>query len=456
MWYLMRGSHYKPVPGRDNIKQRFLKYSHNRVMKSRIIREVLTVVAITAFILQLTPFISSCTRKPSFGDLTICGEIDAVTFAPLDARDSFDIGVKEIFASIKVSQSRAEDIWRFIWKNKDTGEVIADSTGSYSSENSGYIEGYLSNYVVPGQEGGIIGKPGNYRVDFYHNGQLISSTDFVIESPELEITGAVLSSEIDEAGQPTAVTESFYPDDIIYTFVKLNCKIKGETISVKWYRGEDELLGQKEFTTSEDYYLPDYIVFKIANDEPWPVDSYRIEVFCNGLMDSEYHYEIVKREVPDATFSQGNVYQNEEYKFSIRYPDGWNSEEEESEKGLEINFMPDSDNINVTIHMQVLKKGYFPSEGDYSSFADNILSNVVDSSEAAEVQKTESTGEINDVTYKQINYHCLAKDKDGWDVDLIFINKNGMFYLFIRVSDLYYQIFANDVCKIMLDSLSFD
>ena len=425
-------------------------------MKNHIVIKVLTVATITAFILQLTPFISSCTRKPSFGDLTICSEIDTVTFAPLDMKNSFNIGAQKIFAAIGVSRAKADDIWRFTWKNEDTEEVIADSTGSYSGENSGYVEGYLSNYIAPGQEGGIIGEPGNYRVDFYHNGQLVNSADFVIESPEPEITGVVLSSEVDEARQPTAVTESFYPDDIIYTFVKLNCKIKGETISVKWYRGEDKLLGQKEFTVDKNYYLPDYIIFKIANDELWPIDSYRIEVFLNGSMDSEYHYEVAEREVPDATFSQGNVCQNEKYKFSINYPDDWNSEEEESEKGLEIDFAPDSDNINVTIHMQVLKKGYFPSEGVYSSFADDILSDVVDSSETAEVQKTESTGEVNGVAYKQINYHYPNEEKNGYDIDLIFVNKNNMFYLLIKVSDLYYQVFADNVCKNMLNSLTFD
>ena len=425
-------------------------------MKNQIIIKILAAIIITAFILLFVPTVSSCTHKLNFGDLTICGEIDMVTFAPLEIRNSFDVGVEKIFTTIRVSGTKAEDIWEFTWINVNTGEIIADSTGRYLEEGSGYIEGYLSNYIVPAQEGSIIGEPGNYRVDFYHNSQLISSAGFIIESPELEITGVVLSSEIDEDSQPVAATESFYPDDIIYTLLRLNCQIEGETVGVKWYRGEDELLGQKEFTIDKDYYLPDYIIFKITNDELWPVDSYRIEVFRNGLMDSEYRYEVVEGEVPDATFSSGNVYQNKEYKFSICYPDDWNCGDDESNAGLKVDFIPGSDNINVIIRMQVLKEGHFPSEENYSDFSDQLLNDLVASDDTPEVEKSESTGEIGNVTYRQINYHYPGEDKDGWDIDLIFINRSNMLYLFLKVSDIYYKRFADKVYKSMLDSLSFD
>ncbi len=431
-------------------------------MKNQIIIKILAAIIITAFILLFAPIVSSCTHKLSFGDLTICGEIDMVTFAPLEIRNSFDVGVEKIFATISVSGTKAEDIWEFTWINVNTGEIIADSTGRYLEEGSGYIEGYLSNYIVPAQEWGIIGEPGNYRVDFYHNSQLISSAGFIIESPELEITGVVLSSEIDEASQPTAVTESFYPDDIIYTLLRLNCQIEGETVGVKWYRGENELLGQKEFTIDKDYYLPDYIVFEITNDELWPVDSYRVEVFHNGLLDDEYCFKVVEveKEVPDATFSLGNVYQNEEYKFSVCYPDDWKSEEKSEEKkseaGLEVDFIPAYDNINVIIYMRVLKEGHFPSEENYSNFSDQLLNGLVASNDTPDVKKSESTGEVGDVIYRQINYHYPGEDKDGWDVDLIFINRSNMLYLFLKVSDVYYQEFADKVYKKMLGSLSFD
>ncbi|MFZ3386354.1 MAG: hypothetical protein WA120_04185 [Candidatus Hydromicrobium sp.] len=252
--------------------------------------------------------------------------------------------MEKIFATIRVSGTKAEDIWEFTWINVNTGEIIADSTGRYLEEGSGYIEGYLSNYIVPAQEEGIIGEPGNYRV----------------------------------------------------------------------------------------------------------------EVFHNGLLEGEYCFKVVEKEVPDATFSPENIYKNEKYKFSICFPDDWNCGEDESNEGLEVDFIPGYDNINVIIHMRVLKEGYFPSEENYSDFSDQLLNDLVASNDTPEVEKSESTGEIGDVIYRQINYHYPGEDKDGWDVDLIFINRNNMLYLLIKVSDIYYKRFADKVYKNMLDSLSFD
>jgi hypothetical protein len=43
------------------------------------------------------------------------------------------------------------------------------------------------------------------------------------------------------------------------------------------------------------------------------------------------------------------MYQKESYGFSIPYQDGWSYKDNESDEGLEINFIPDSDNVNVVI-----------------------------------------------------------------------------------------------------------
>ena len=403
---------------------------------------------------------SSCTRQQEFGDLIICSEVDPVTFSPLDTKNSFDIGIQKIFAAIEVSGVRASDIWKFIWINEDSEEVIAQSTDRYSSEGSGYIEGYLSNYVTPGTETDIIGEPGNYRVEFYHNGNLMTSADFIIEYPEMELIDVVLSNEVDETGQPVLEMEVFNPDEIIYTCLKFNSQIKGETVGVRWYRGDDELLGEEEITIEMDYYFPDYIIFEITNDELWPVDGYRVEVFHNGLLENEYQYEVTEGEFADATFDKNNAYQNEEYKFSILYPDEWNYEEAVSARGFEINFKPDSDDINARINMQVLKEGYTPSEDGYPDFADRVLRDVLkeiaNSSETAEFQKTESTGETNGVAYRQINYSHPGENNNGPDISIVFISQENTLYLLIKVSDIYYRTFADNVLESMLKSLSFD
>jgi len=425
-------------------------------MKNYMIKRITVFVIIAVFMLFSIIPISSCTRQPEFGDLIICSEIDPVTFSPLDTKNSFDIGIQKIFATIEVSGVRASGIWKFIWINEDSEEVIAQSTDRYSSEGSGYIEGYLSNYVTPSAEAGIIGEPGNYRVEFYHNGSLITSADFVIEYPEMELIDVVLSNEIDEAGQPVSVMESFYPDEIIYTCLKFNGQTKGETVGVRWYRGDDELLGEEEITIEMDYYLPRYVVFEITNDELWPVGDYRIRVFGSSFTDQESHYEITEGEISDATFNSRKMYQDESYGFSLLYPDGWSYEDNESNEGLEINFIPDSDDINVAVRIRVLKEGYIYSEEQYSDFAEELIRDIVDPGEDSEIEKTESTGEVNGVVYTQINYIHPGENNEGLDISIIFINQDNMLYLLIKVSDIYYRTFSDNVIESMLESLSFD
>jgi hypothetical protein len=428
-------------------------------MKNQNAVKTLMIIITASVVMTFAFLIPSCRPELKFDELVVCLEVDADTFAPVGIKDSFDTGVGKIFAVVDASGVKAEDLWKFIWRNRDTEEVIADSTGNYSENESGYMEGYLSNYIVPGEEGGIIGEPGNYSVDFYHNGQLINSADFVIEPPELEIIEVILSNEVDDLGKPENVSDKFYPDDIINASVKLNCKKKDESISVKWYQGENGLLGEEQFIIEDDYYLESYIVFVITNDEPWPIGDYRLEVFYNGSLDGSYAFEIVRREMPDAAYDQNKIYQSEDYKFSINYPDGWSYKEEENDTGIEVDFIPDPDYIDVIISMRVLKKGYFPGKEEYSDLADEMVEDidvVISNDEDIEVQKTEGTGEIGDIIYSKINYSYPGEGEDGWDIDFIFISRTNMLYLFKKISGVYYKEFTDKVCTNMLESLQLE
>jgi hypothetical protein len=428
------------------------------IIKNQITVKILAVIIISGVIMTSAAVFSSCKPGLSFGDLVVCLEVDMDTFAPQEIGSSFGTGVKKIYAVIEVSGVKAEDVWKFTWKNIDTGEVIADSEGSYSEGDSGYVEGYLSNCIVPGEEEGIIGEPGSYRIDFYHNGQLTSSAGFIIEAPEPEIAGVVLSKEVDDKGKPVEVSGSFYPDDIINASVKLSYKKKDDSISVKWYRDEGELLSEEQFTIEDDYYLEDYVVFAISNDEPWPLGDYNLEVFYNSSLDGNYTFKVVRKEIPDAGFDQNEVYESEDYEFHINYPDGWSYEEGDIETGLEVVFVPEPDYIDVRIKMRVLERGYFPGKEEYSDFADSLVKDldveILDDEE--EVLKTESSGEIDDAEYILINYNYPGENGNGWDIDLVFINKNSKLYLFLKISVMFYKEFADKVHGDMLDSLSFD
>ncbi len=424
-------------------------------LKKEIQIKILVLVIVAIFTVAFTLITVSCKPEMDFGDLAVCEEVDAYTFAPLEAGDSFNIEAEKIFAAIEVHGVKAEDNWRFIWSNQDTGEVVADSTGSYSA-GSGYIEGFLSNSIVPGEEGGIIGEPGSYRVNFYHKDQLISSADFVIEVPELKIIEVVLSNEVDDAGKAVTAADRFSPGDVIYASVKLNCELEGETIGIKWYRGQDELLDENQITLYENFYMAGYKTFRISNEGLWPAGSYRAEIFHNGVPDSSYSFKVIKGEIDDATFYENKIYDGKDYKFSINYPDGWKYIEEETGRGLELVFTPVSDDINAKVYMYVLKKGYFPGKGQYSDFADKILTDVADSDENVETKKSETTGEVGGISYKQIDYHYTGEDENNWDASFVFINKNSMLYMVLKISGIYYQGFADKLFETMLQSLLSD
>lgn len=415
------------------------------------------MVAVTA-IAVTAPFINSCRHELIFGELVVCGEVNETTFKPAGIEENFGIDEPEVFAVIEVSGVRGGDGWKFAWINEDTGEVIAESSNKYSDSGSSYVEGYLSNRLTPAEETGVIGEPGSYSVNFYHNDSLISSACFTIEQPMAEITEVLLSSEINGDSKPADSAKVFYPEDAIYTLVELDFQIEGETVGVKWYKDEDELLGEEEVDIKEDYYLPGFIVFEMVDDEPWPVGDYHADVYHNGIMVEECDFEILKSEIPDAAFNENNIYEKEDYKFSIVYPDGWVYEEMESSRGLDINFAPsfEDTDIPVEIKVMVLKEGYYPSPEEYLNFSENILAEVIDADDSMEIESGEHKREIDGVECSCIDYSYTKKDNGGWDVELIFIEKGDMLYLVMKISDIYYREFAYSLFEDMLDLISFD
>jgi len=136
--------------------------------KKYILKKILSLLIVFSLVVFILPAVSSCTPELTFGDVTICEKIDSETSAPVNPKDEFEIEAKKICAAIEISGVNAEDNWNFKWKNKDTGEIIADLGGKYSKEEEeGYLEGFCSSELVPKEEGYIIAEPGNYIVEFH-------------------------------------------------------------------------------------------------------------------------------------------------------------------------------------------------------------------------------------------------------------------------------------------------
>ena len=417
-----------------------------------------TVLLLLFILLIVFSGVSSCAPELIFGALVVCEEIDGETSAPLVVKDEFKINTEKIFVTIEVSGARADDSWRFTWINIETGQVLADAANVYSSENTGYIQGYLSNHIIPGGYGPMIGEPGKYRVDFYHNNTLERSAGFIIETPEAEIIEVILAGEINENGEPAGPTDKFYPDDTIYTVIRLNYRLKGDKLSVKWYSEEELLLGQSKHEVEEDSLVPGNIVFEVVTDgeTPWPYDKYKVEIYHRDTLFESYYYEVVPEPIPDHAFSEDNIYENQDYSFSISFPDGWSPEEEEDETGLEVNFIPLTEEMNVAMNLLVLKEGYYPSEDEYGDFADEVISGITISQDPEDMEKTESDISFDDASYREIEFLSADDEENGLKIALSFIEHDKKLYLFIKVTDLYYLEFAEKVYQDMLESLSFD
>jgi hypothetical protein len=275
----------------------------------------------------------------------------------------------------------------------------------------------------------------------------------------MKITGVILSRRIDESGQPSDVTKNFYPDDVIYAMVGLNYRIAGEAVGIKWYKSENELIDEEEFNIDKNNYTPGYITFKIANDLLWPIGSYKIEVYHNSVLEDSYYFNIIKKDIPDATFDDNNIYKTEKFNFSISYPDGWDYKEEESDRGLEVIFRPLSlsEDVNATVNINVLRKGYYPSREKYHQFSKRVLEEVINLTDNIEIKTEESTIEINGINYDKISYHYLSSDSDkSWYIDFAFIEKNDLLYLPVKISDVYYRDFSDRLFNFMLQSMSFE
>jgi len=152
-------------------------------MKRIKLKKSLVLLLSVIFILSLVPFTTSCMPELSFGDLVICEDVNQDTLEPVNAKSEFDIEAKKISASIEYFGVKGEENYRFSWTNIDTGENVLDKTMQYFEGEEGYFEGYAASYINVTEEGGII-PPGNYKIEFYHSGELIKTADFIVKKPE--------------------------------------------------------------------------------------------------------------------------------------------------------------------------------------------------------------------------------------------------------------------------------
>lgn len=431
-----------------------LKKSGNR-SPAKIRNIFITTLVICSIILSSQ--IVSCAPEQIFGELIISREIDSSTFEPDDVSSDFDIEVDQIFAAVEVKGVKAEDKWRFTWKNLETDEVIADSTNVYSTEATGYIEGFFSNKLVPNGNDNIIAEPGDYSVSFYHNGELKSTGEFRINKPSVEILKVSFSKDIDEQGNPLEESKEFFQRDTIFTAIQVNYKIEGDQFSIKWFKSGDELLEEESFIVDEDLYYPGYIVIRLVNEggKALPVDIYKVELFYEDEIVGEYYFDIVPEEFSLDLFSNGLKYINSEYLLEVDFPDDWSFIEEEIEGGLKVRFTPGETEKNIIINIWALDEKYSPKEDGYIDFTDNLLDQEVIPEGENGIKRTDDHKVIGDIEVFEIEYRNNEEGDTAWSVTFNFLKNDDMLYLFMRSSSLDYLDYAQKILDRMIGSLKF-
>lgn len=430
-------------------------------MKKNILKKVFAAGLIIPFALSLGFFGTSCLPELTFGDLVICESIDEQTGEPVNPRSEFDFEVEKIFAAIKVSGVRGEDNYRFALKDSNTGSIIYDVTEKYSGKEKGFIELYVYMESEDLKEGEIILEPGEYMVEFYHKGELIEETEFEIKKPQAEVLEVVLARGINEENEPVNATSVFEAADSFYACVELNYYLIGDNLTVRWYLGEDELIDESSMDISENHYLPAYTAFQLQTDEnnPWPAGLYRVEIYLNENLHGKYEFEVKDDSLTEGTaavsFNEGNLYSNENYGFSISYPDRWAYEEfEEEEEGVFVVFTPDSLDIPISISVSMLMEGGFDPD-NLEQFAYDTITAALSESEFDRNNLNIFSGELFGYYYEEYIYSYIDNNDIETALDLILILKDSELFVFLGVAAGDYINISTDAFVKSLSTVKF-
>jgi len=88
----------------------------------------------------------------------------------------------------------------------------------------------------------------------------------------------------------TAASTSFGTKDVIYAAVDTKNAAKDVALAVKWTFQDGQTVHEENTTISPEGDATTN--FKLANDKPWPVGKYKVEVSLNGVSAQSVDFEI--------------------------------------------------------------------------------------------------------------------------------------------------------------------
>ncbi len=414
-------------------------------MKRIYLKKFLVLSLSVIFILSLVPLTASCTPELSFEDLVICEDMNEDTFEPVNVKNEFNIEVKKICACIEYSGVKGEDSYRFSWTNTDTGENVLDKTVKYAEGESGYFDGCAYSYISLTGEGKIV-PPGDYKVEFYHSGELIKTADFIVKRPEVKISEVALANQVDEDFAPVNRTQQFSPTEIVYACTRINYYILGNSLKAKWYDDNNNLIVETAVDTDADLYEPIWVAFTFEGEDGYLLPgAYTVEIYLNDNLYGTYDFEIT------------NTYSNDKYGVLFTVPDGWTYTEIDDADSLEVNLVAPSEDLpEGFLFMVSSTDSYLPKE-QLPEFADEMNSGIaVDNNwELIDIQENESVTE-NGIPYCNFVYVYNDKDNNEWvTATAFFENDNRLYILFATIRSDYYDE-GLSICYCIIDSLQLD
>lgn len=418
------------------------------------------ILALILFI-TLVPLSTSCSITATFGNLIICESVNKDTAEPVNAKSEFDLFTKEINATINVQNIKGSDNYRFLWKNNKTGAVITDMSGKYQPGKTEYGSGWFSSKmsVQEGKAAAIL--PGDYTVEFYHNGELKSTASFKVNKPEVKILQVSLTNKVNDKAEPVNITQEFGTGEKIYACVQTNYLVPGDIYKAKWYDEKNNIINETSISIKDEdtYGQPSWIAF--SGDKPIPAGKNKVEIYLNDVKFNEYSFTITdtkKTQIGAITFDKGNIFAEAQskYFFTIKYPDNCEYTWQEDTTGMNVQFNPLNKNDGYSTMMMVLNEGSAPKAADYTAFADKIASVVASSAPVKEQigERVVAEGKLLDGTpFKEYTYYFNDKDKLEYGLFIDLIPKFGNLYVWygFAVKPFYGQLNASS--KGSLESL---
>ncbi|MBN2073186.1 MAG: hypothetical protein JW770_04485, partial [Actinobacteria bacterium] len=312
-------------------------------------------------------------------------------------------------------------------------------------DRSGYFEGYAMSYISTSDEIKVI-PPGNYKIEFYHNGEPKGTTQFIIKKPEVRISKVSLADEVDENYAPLNTTQQFKSNDIIYACVNVDYYFSGNSLKAKWYDSNGNLVIETVDDFKADLYEPVWTAFTFEGENrDLPAGAYKVEIYLNDSLYGSYDFEVGDARSAEAggdIFKQGNIYSNEKYSVSFAVPDDWIYTESENADGLTVNLNAQSGDLPVAFLFMASPVDDYPPAGEYKSFADEISSGVAGEHnwELVDVQENESITERG-LKYHDFIYVFREQNNTEWAVVVSFSEANSRLYVvFGTVMDSYFEM----------------